>query len=348
VRTCKCRTSHARWARSLPELDDSVVDDAARGRLVDWLRHENVLGDRSATVRALATGRSNITYLVEGDDTSIVVRRPANVALERADDGMRREFRLLTALEGTPVPHPTPLALCDDRDVMGCVFYAMSFIDGFMPTDPMPSGWDDEASRRAMSFSAVDAMAALHAVDWQARGLADLGRVDGFHRRQRMRWLSQYEAYPTQLLDGIEAVGDWLEEHVPIEWTPTIMHGDVNGANMLVARVHPPAIAALLDWETATIGDPWLDVAGFRRSWTARRQGDGWPSDDELLARYGERSGRSTVDLTYYDVLYRFKFAVLTEGIYQRSLHDPTRADATDLHEFARDMIASARTLALE
>jgi aminoglycoside phosphotransferase (APT) family kinase protein len=193
-----------------------------------------------------------------------------------------------------------------------------------------------------MSFSAVDAMAALHSVDWRANGLGDLGRIDGFHERQRARWLRQYESYPSQLLAGIEEVGAWLDAHVPHDWTPTIMHGDVNGANMLVARVRPPVIAALLDWETATIGDPWLDVAGFRRSWTARRQGSGWPSDAELLARYVDRSGRSPVDLTYYDVLYRFKVAVLTEGIYQRSLLDPTREVAIDLHEFAREMIESA------
>ncbi len=297
-------------------------------------------------MRALATGRSNITYLVHVDGQAVVVRRPANVALARADEGMRREFRLLSALDGTPVPHPSPLGLCEDLEVMGCVFYAMTFVDGFMPSDPLPDEWNETESRRSMSFSAVDAMAALHAVDWKERGLADLGRIDGFHQRQRTRWLSQYEAYPSQLLDGIEDVGAWLEAHTPSDWTPTIMHGDVNGANMLVARVHPPVIAALLDWETATIGDPWLDVAGFRRSWTARRQGDGWPSDHELLARYAERSRRPPVDLTYYDVLYRFKFAVLTEGIYQRSLHDATRADATDLHEFAREMIASARGLA--
>jgi aminoglycoside phosphotransferase (APT) family kinase protein len=322
------------------------MDGAAGARLVAWLRRERLLADRPASVRALATGRSNITYLVQGDDTAVVVRRPATVALERADDGMRREFRLLCALEGTTVPHPSPLALCEDLDVLGCVFYAMSFVDGFMPSDPLPPGWDDAESRRAMSFSAVDAMAALHSVDWRANGLADLGRIDGFHERQRARWLRQYESYPSQLLDGIEDVGAWLDAHVPHDWTPTIMHGDVNGANMLVARVQPPVIAALLDWETATIGDPWLDVAGFRRSWTARRQGHGWPSDAELLARYVDRSGRSPVDLTYYDVLYRFKFAVLTEGIYQRSLHDPTRADATDLHGFAREMIESARALA--
>jgi aminoglycoside phosphotransferase (APT) family kinase protein len=259
---------------------------------------------------------------------------------------MRREFRILSALEGTAVPHPSPLALCDDPRVLGCVFYVMTYIDGFLPSEPLPREWATPESRRAMSFSAVDAMAALHAVDWRAKGLEALGRVDGFHKRQRTRWLTQYYSYPSQLLTGIDDVGSWLESNPPAQWSATIMHGDVNGNNMLMTRDHPPAVAALLDWETATIGDPLLDVAGFKRTWTERRSGDGWPSADELLAHYAEATGRPLADLTYYDVLYRFKFAVLTEGIYQRSLTDESRSTATDLHDFAGTMIESARQLA--
>jgi len=230
--------------------------------------------------------------------------------------------------------------------VLGCVFYVMTYIDGFLPSEPLPPQWATAESRRAMSFSAVDAMAALHAVDWRARGLEDLGRIDGFHKRQRTRWLTQYYSYPSQLLSGIDDVGSWLESNPPAQWSATIMHGDVNGNNMLMTREHPPAVAALLDWETATIGDPLLDVAGFKRTWTERRNGDGWPSADELLAHYAETTGRPLSDLTYYDVLYRFKFAVLTEGIYQRSLSDESRSTATDLHDFAGTMIESARQLA--
>ena len=322
------------------------MEHTERAGLVAWLDRAGVIAGPSIEVSAIATGRSNITYLVGDEHRRVVVRRPATVALDRADEGMRREFRLLTALEGTPVPHPSPIALCDDREVLGCVFYVMSYVDGFLPTEPLPSEWATPESRRAMSFSAVDAMAALHAVDWRRRGLEDLGRIDGFHKRQRTRWLSQYYAYPSQLLAGIDDVGSWLEANPPAEWTATIMHGDVNGNNMLIAREHPPVVAALLDWETATIGDPLLDLAGFKRTWTERRTGDGWPSVDELLAHYAERSGRTLADLTYYDVLYRFKFAVLTEGIYQRSLSDQTRSTATDLHEFAGTMIESARQLA--
>ena len=322
------------------------MNDADRGRLVAWLERAGVVEGPSVGVSALATGRSNITYLVDDGRHRVVVRRPAMVALERAADGMRREFRLLSALEGTAVPHPSPLALCDDTRVLGSVFYAMAYVDGFMPSEPLPPEWATPDARRAVSLSAVDAMAALHAVDWRQRRLSDLGRVEDFHTRQRSRWLTQYYAYPSQLLAGIDDVGAWLEANPPGEWAPAIMHGDINGNNMLVTREHPPSIAALLDWETATIGDPLLDVAGFKRTWTERRSGDGWPTVDELLERYATRSGRPMTDLTYYDVLYRFKFAVLTEGIYQRSLSDQTRPTAVDLHEFAEGMIESARQLA--
>jgi len=323
------------------------VDHEERARLAEWLDGVHAIDTSSLTISALATGRSNITYLLDNGRERIVLRRPATVALARADDGMRREFRLLTALEGTAVPHPSPIALCEDPRVVGHVFYVMSYVDGFMPSEPLPDEWATPVARRAIALSAVESMAALHAVDWRQRDLAPLGRVGDFHQRQRTRWLTQYRSYPSQLLDGIEAVGQWLEANQPTAWTPTIMHGDVNGANMLVARRHPPVIAALLDWETATIGDPLLDVAGFNCTWMGRRQGNGWPTSDELLAHYTATSGRSLSDLTYYDVLYRFKFAVLTEGIYQRSLSDPTRATAIDLHEFAVGMIESARQLAL-
>jgi aminoglycoside phosphotransferase (APT) family kinase protein len=326
-----------------PEEIDGLVDEA---RLAAWLDAQGIAPGAPLRVSRISGGLSNESLGVERGGTRHVLRRPAQRALAGADRGMRREFRLLSALEGTPVPHPSPIALCDDREVLGCVFYVMSYVDGFLPTEPLPSEWATPESRRAMSFSAVEAMAALHAVDWRAQGLADLGRIDGFHARQRTRWLSQYYAYPSQLLDGIDDVGGWLEANPPAEWTATIMHGDVNGNNLLVTREHPPVVAALLDWETATIGDPLLDVAGFKRTWTERRKGDGWPSADELLAHYAVQSGRTLDDLTYYDVLYRFKFAVLVEGIYQRSLSDHTRTTAIDLHEFGLDMIDSARRLA--
>ncbi len=310
-------------------------------RLDRWLDEIGFAPGAAVTLHPLTTGRSNITYVLERGGQRAVLRRPANVALARADEGMRREFTLLRALDGSDVPHPSPIAFGEATDLFGCHFYVMSFIDGFAPSEPLPDEWAYPEARRSLSLSAVEAMAALHRVDWRARGLADLGRVEGFHDRQRSRWLKQYDSYPLHLLDGIEAVGDWLHRHRPANWSPTSMHGDVNGGNMLASCTHPPRINALLDWETATIGDPLLDVAGFLNAWVDRRTGNGWPDRRELLAHYTALSGRDTGDLRYYDVLYRFKFAVLTEGIYQRSLSDSTRATADDLHAYATNQIAA-------
>jgi len=302
------------------------MDQTERAGLLAWLDRAGVIAGPSIEVSAIATGRSNITYLVGDERRRVVVRRPATVALDRADEGMRREFRLLSALEGTPVPHPSPIALCDDRDVLGCVFYAMSYVDGFLPTEPLPSEWATPESRRAMSFSAVDAMAALHAVDWRQRGLEDLGRVEGFHKRQRTRWLTQYYAYPSQLLPGIDDVGSWLESNPPGEWNAAIMHGDVNGNNMLIAREHPPVVAALLDWETATIGDPLLDLGHLLATWPTRGSGVAaglgtlnLPTTDEVVSRYATGSSRDLSAVGWYHVLACYRLGIILEGTNARA-----------------------------
>ena len=163
-------------------------------RLGAWLDTIGFASGEPLAATALATGRSNVTYVIERGDRRAVLRRPAAVALARADDGMRREFTLLRALDGTPVPHPAPIALGDDPSVLGSVFYLMSFVDGFAPSEPLPGEWDYAAARRSIALSAVETIAALHAVDWRGRGLDALGRIEDFHARQRRRWLAQYES----------------------------------------------------------------------------------------------------------------------------------------------------------
>jgi aminoglycoside phosphotransferase (APT) family kinase protein len=171
----------------------------------------------------------------------------------------------------------------------------------------------------------VDALANLHQIDWQAAGLADLGRPDGFHERQVERWGTQLASYGGRALPGIEGVMRWLELHRPRSFTPTIMHGDYHMLNVLVAPDRPGRVVAVVDWETATIGDPLLDLAGFCEIWCSFAQ-DGFPDRAQLVARYAAARGLGDVDdLTYYEALYNFRLAVLLEGIYQRSLHDPTR-----------------------
>jgi aminoglycoside phosphotransferase (APT) family kinase protein len=295
------------------------------------------------TVGCLASGKSNEMFVVTRGAARVVIRRPAALALDGADAGMRREFRVLQALDGTAVPHARPIALCDDPHVLGTVFYAMEHVDGFLPTEPIPEELADAAGRREIALAVVDALADLHSVDWRAAGLDDFGRPDGFHERQRDRWLRQYRDYAAQELDGIEAIGDWLTAHIPAEWSPTIMHGDYHMANLLMTRARPTRVAAICDWETTTIGDPLLDLAGFLRIWFEAHAEGPWPDRATMIARYAERAGRATPDLTYYTVLAGFRLAITIEGIYQRSKADPTRPLATDLHTYAGWLVVQAQ-----
>jgi aminoglycoside phosphotransferase (APT) family kinase protein len=298
------------------------------------------------TAERLGIGLSNEMFEVRRGDAHVVLRRPAQVALEGADRGIRREFRMLTALEGTPVPHAAPLALCEDQSVLGSTFYLMGWVDGFMPVGPPPPEFDSPDGRRALTLALVDVLADLGSLDWRAIGLGDFGRPEGFHERQRDRWMGQYESYPRQELPGIEDAAAWLDEHRPETWTPAIMHGDYHMGNVLIAPDLPARVAAVCDWETASIGDPLLDLAAFARFWLeGHPSAAGWPDEAAIVDRYAARSGREIPDLTYYSVLARFRLAVMMEGIYQRSFADPTREVATDVHTYSTYLVADLQSL---
>jgi len=314
-------------------------------RLGRWLDDHGIASGAQISAERVGSGFSNEMFELRRGDAHLVLRRPAHVALDGADRGIRREYRVLTALDPTRVPHARPLALCEDTDVIGCVFYVMSWVDGFMPVEPLPPAFGDDAAHRDLSFAVVDVLADLGALDWRGLGLDDFGRPEGFHERQRERWMGQYGAYPDQELDGIDAIAGWLDERLPAQgsWEPGIMHGDFHMANLLIAPGLPPTVAAVCDWETATIGDPLLDLAAFVRFWTEMHApGNGWPTEGELVDRYAARAGRTVPDLSYYSVLARFRLAVMMEGIYQRSRSDPTRTVAQDMHAYALYLVGDA------
>ncbi|WP_261566015.1 phosphotransferase family protein [Frankia gtarii] len=303
-----------------------LVDPA---RLGEWLDARGLETGSPITVRPLAGGQSNAMFVIERASSRWVLRRPAQVAVERADAGMHREFRILRALAGTPVPHPEVVAFCADHAVLGRTFYLMEQVDGVSPL-PAPAALDDEAGHAQIAYSMVDSLATLHEVDWRARGLADLGRPEQFHERQTSRWIRQLHSYQGRDLPGVGIVTTWLEENRPTTFTPALMHGDYHMLNVLVAPDAPGRVVAVLDWETATIGDPLLDLAGFCEVWCAAT-GQGWPGRADLVERYRGARGLDHIgDLAYYAVLYNFRLAVLLEGIHQRSLKDPSRPDMVE------------------
>lgn len=293
-------------------------------RLAPWLDAQGLAPGAPLTVVELSGGGSNAMFRITRGDATWVLRRPKRVAIEKADEGMRREYRILRALDGTPVPHAAPIALCDDHDVLGCTFYLMGVVEG-VDAFPAPPALDDDAGRAALACSLVDALASLHDVDWQAAGLADLGRPDGFHERQVSRWSGQLATYRNRDLPGIDDVMAWLDAHRPSHFTPTIMHADYHMRNVMVATDPPARVLAIVDWETTTIGDPLLDLAGFCEAWCGAASVEaGWPPRAALIERYREaRRLADLPDLRYYEVLYNFRLCVLLEGVYQRSLQDP-------------------------
>jgi aminoglycoside phosphotransferase (APT) family kinase protein len=311
-------------------VGDRLLDLPALAR---WLGAQGLITTDSLSVSRLTSGRSNAMFRLDHGPHRWVLRRPPAVAVERSDELMRREFRLLSALDHTGVPHPRTVALCDDPGVLGCTFYVMEAVDGFNPIGPLPEAL--HSREHEVADAMVDALSALHEVDWRALDLKDFGRPDGFHERQVARWTKQLDSYGGRALPGLERVGRWLGEHLPGEFEPTIMHGDYHMLNVIVAGDLPARVAAIVDWETASIGDPLLDAVGFVEVWCpSHPTGDGWPDREHLLRRYASTRGIGELRSTeYYIALYHFRLAVLLEGIYQRSLVDPTRPPATDVGE---------------
>lgn len=319
-------------------------------RLAAWLDARGLAPRAPLRVHRISGGMSNESIGVERGGLRFVLRRPAALALAGADRGMRREFRILSALEGTPVPHPRPIALCEDTAVAGRVAYLMEYVEGFVPgielLEPFAS---DPALRRGIALEAMTMLGRLARVDWRTRGLDDFGRPDGFHERQMERWarqLARYDTVSARDLSGLNEVGSWLQAHRPAdgEWTPGIMHGDYHLANLLVGLHPPPRVAAILDWENATIGDPLLDLATFLRLLETPGRGR-WAERQLLIARWEQASGRRAPDLRYWTVLSAYKHSIMLEGIYQRSLADPTRGNVDAIGKTVLRIMREAREI---
>jgi aminoglycoside phosphotransferase (APT) family kinase protein len=317
-----------------------LVDTERLGRWLDGLGLEP---GAPITAEPIAGGASNAMFRIRRGDARWVLRRPRAVAVDRANDGMRREHRFLRALAGTNVPHPAVVALCDDHEVLGCTFFLMEEVHGVHP-DAMSEGRPDGEAAQ-IAFAMVDALGALHDVDWRAAGLGDLGHPEDFHERQVARWTRQLASYEGRTLADVDDVGAWLDANRPAAFEPVIMHGDYHARNTLMAPDLPARIVAIFDWETATIGDPLLDLGGFCE-YVLAHGARNWPSTDMLVERYRTARSFSVVpDLRYHAVLYNFRLGVLLEGVYQRSLRDPTRPNQDAIGDVVARTMARAASL---
>jgi aminoglycoside phosphotransferase (APT) family kinase protein len=278
-------------------------------------------------------GHSNVTFLLS---TGVVLRRPPRGPLPPSAHDVLREARLLQALEDTPVRVPRVLAVCPDPSVIGSPFYVMEEVHGEVITDTMPGPLDNREERDRIADQLIDALVELHAVDWQAIGLEDFGRPSGYLERQLRRFTGLWEHNRTRELPEVEELANWLAQNMPTSPPATIVHGDFRLGNTMFASEAPARLKAIFDWEMATIGDPLADLGYMVMHWT--QAGDpeskfnlhtvtrleGFPSRDELIRRYEQRSGRSMHALNWYVTLALWKAIVFMEGNYKRALAGST------------------------
>jgi aminoglycoside phosphotransferase (APT) family kinase protein len=305
------------------------------GALAAWMDARALGGGPIDNVERLGGGTQNVLLRFERAGRAYVLRRPPEHKRANSDETMRREARVLAALAGSDVPHPALIAAESSIDVLGAAFYLMEPIDhGFHAPSGMPEPHrSDPAMRHGMGLSMADGIAALGAVDYLAVGLGDFGKPEGYLERQVPRWLSQLDSYQEfagydgPQIPGLEQVSRWLEDNRPRTFRAGIMHGDYHLSNVMFSR-SGPELAAIVDWELCTIGDPLLDLGGLLGTWPdpsmpggaiTVQPWDGFPTASELLARYAERTDRDLSAIRWYQALACFKLGIILEGTHARA-----------------------------
>jgi aminoglycoside phosphotransferase (APT) family kinase protein len=310
------------------------------------------LGTGELGVEPLGEGHSNVTYLVRRGGRDLVVRRPPRPPLPPSAHDVLREARLLRAVRDTDARVPDVLAVCEDESVIGAPFYVMERVGGDVITTEVPAALDTPAERRRIGEELVDALAEIHAVDWQAC-LEGFGKPTGYLERQVRRFRGLWEHSRTRDVPAVERVGDWLERNLPESGPATIVHGDYRLGNTMFASGAPARLVAVFDWEMATIGDPLADLGYLCTTWSEAddaplgrfelgrvTRAEGFPTRAELVGRYEERSGRTVGDLRWYQTLALWKSIVFMEGNYRRAIEG--RTDDPYLKSFGEGVLVLA------
>lgn len=280
----------------------------------------------------LSGGNSNETVAVSSARGGRwILRRPPAASLAPGAHAMEREHVIMHALSGQPVPSPRALGVLVAEGVPQTPALLMEHVDGVALTDALPETYPPQPQAAAeIGEAVIDALAQLHSVPWREVGLESFGRPEGFLERQVPRWRKQLERYRTRELPHLDELTAWLEANRPPTFEAGIMHGDFHLDNCLLTPAPPIRVAAIVDWEMSTIGDPLMDLGLFLAFWGHERPDDypamprvqavsrvpGAPSRETLAARYAERSGRSVEHLAWYCAMAFFKLAMIVEGAY--------------------------------
>lgn len=317
----------AKESREVEGVDLEILDE--------WMNDQGLPSGKIGVVDRLTGGTQNILLHFERGGHHYVFRRPPLHKRANSDETMRREARVLAALKGSEVPHPELIAACPDETLLGAAFYLMEPVDGFNASTGLPELHEgDRDVRRGMGFAMAEGIASLAALDPMAVGLEGFGRPEGYLERQVSRWRHQLEGYneiegyPGPEIPGVSRVADWLDAHRPANSIPGILHGDYHVANVMFSFAGPE-LAAIIDWELATVGDPLLDLGGLIAGWPddeGRSPLGGvnsvipdLPRVDELIQHYRERSARDVDAIDWYVVLACYRLGIILEGTYARA-----------------------------
>jgi aminoglycoside phosphotransferase (APT) family kinase protein len=294
----------------------------------------------------ISGGRSNLTFgVTDSDGGRWALRRPPMGKRLGSAHDMGREHRVISALQDTPVPVPPVVGLCEDEAVNGAPFYVMGFVDGPILRSAEEAEAFDEEQRRAIGERVVDTLVEIHAVDPDAVGLGDLGRKEAYVERQLKRWHGQWEKSKTRELEAVDEVHRRLSAGIPEQGPATIVHGDYRLDNMILAP--SGEVAAVVDWELCTLGDPMADVGLLLVYWSQADDdfmplfgpatiAPGFLLREEVKARYAERSGRDLSEVDYFVALGFWKLAIILEGVYARYAAGQYGKAGGDYEEFAR------------
>jgi aminoglycoside phosphotransferase (APT) family kinase protein len=311
-----------------------------------WVTAQGI-GSEITDVEPLSGGTQNIVVGLTLDGRRLVLRRPPAHPRPTSNKTMLREIAVLRTLAGSAVPHPEFVAGCEDLDVLGVVFYLMAHVDGFNPGNEVPATYAaDPAVRHRAGLSLAEGLAALSQVPWEGSPLASIKRPGSFLARQVPQWRGAMEAYRQQdnyskaSLAGVDELADWIEETRPPDSAPGIMHGDVHLNNVLLRRDRPE-LAAFVDWEMCTVGDPLLDLGWMLVCWPVEPDPltvaeplaslGGLPSRAELYEAYLAAGGRPTEHLQWYESLACLKLGVVLEGTWVRMLAGQATREAGEL-----------------
>ena len=338
------------------------------GAVSAWMDERGLGGGALSNLVEIGGGTQNVMLRFAREGREYVLRRGPRHLRPTSNGALSNEIRVLRALSDTPVPHPRLIAACTDLEILGgAVFYLMEPVAGFNASVELPTPHaDDAAMRNDMGIKLIDALVTLGQVNHHTVGLGDLGRPKGFLERQVPRWLREMEGYsafggyPGPAFPRVTVVADWLERNRPTSFAPGLMHGDFHLANVMFS-LNGPEVAAIVDWEMCTVGDPLLDLGWVLATWPEAAQAydlfdsplakaGGLATTAQLVKRYAKQSDRDLSAISWYAVLACFKLAILLEGTYARScagkapkpVGERLHGLAMHLFERAHNVIATA------